>query len=373
MQRMYTQDVERLRSQHGTVIELQAGNRRVAVVPGQLGAVADWTNDGDHGLSLAYVSQQSDILGGEHLWLGPEGGSCSVFFAPGQEQNRSNWRPPFTPAAMKFTTSRGKLITMSSEMTVTSCRGVPFECGITRAVEILDPPQAGRDFGLKSLRADVGAVAWQITNTLENRDQRAWSLETGGLICLWDLVQLPQSGRCVSIAPFRDGPENELGPLPTRDYFDPLSDEEAVIVSEKNCMVLRNRGGRRGKRGVSGRRSRGVMGSYDALAGVLTLIRVTEETAGGEPSWLNNHWGSGEAFGGDALQFYTDPNPTGATGLFELEGFGQAALLAHGEKISLNLELLQVLGSQQELSDCAGQVFGLALKEIPFCQSRRGN
>jgi len=92
-------------SQHAKVLELTNGNVRVAVCPEYQGRVMTSTCDGDSGASFGWINQKfitagqpdphfNNYGGEDRLWLSPEGGQFSLWFAPGAKQDLDHW---FTP------------------------------------------------------------------------------------------------------------------------------------------------------------------------------------------------------------------------------------------------------------------------------------
>ncbi len=82
--------------QHTELIVLSAnkGQSKVAVAPGWQGRVMTSSAQGNDGHSFGWINREliasgklqphMNAFGGEdRFWLGPEGGQCSIFFAPG--------------------------------------------------------------------------------------------------------------------------------------------------------------------------------------------------------------------------------------------------------------------------------------------------
>jgi len=89
---------------HDSVIVLRSGDARVAVSPKYQGKVFTSSADGDAGTSFGWIHYKAfegpadphmNAYGGENrLWLGPEGGKFSLFFAPGAKMEFANWKTP---------------------------------------------------------------------------------------------------------------------------------------------------------------------------------------------------------------------------------------------------------------------------------------
>ena len=105
----YDYDIAFLRGKGIETVELTSrdGLSRIATVPAWQGRVATSTSTGGGGerdgwlthrfIAAGERSRQFNNYGGEErFWLGPEGGTGSWFFAPGQiRSSRTGWsRPP---------------------------------------------------------------------------------------------------------------------------------------------------------------------------------------------------------------------------------------------------------------------------------------
>lgn len=155
-------------SQHTKVVELTDGAAaHVLVCPEYQGRVMTSTCDGEDGASLGWINRafieagkpnaQFNNYGGEdRIWLGPEGGQFSLWFAPGAKQEFANW---FTPPALNegqfeptqnFTST---LARMHRPMKFTNAAKTPFQVDVERDVQLLSGGTFGTLFGPQAAEA----------------------------------------------------------------------------------------------------------------------------------------------------------------------------------------------------------------------------
>ena len=105
---------------HTNVVELTGENgERVAICPEYQGRVMTSTSGDLTGRSFGWVNKSfiekgeadrhfNNFGGEDRLWLGPEGGPYSLWFAPGAEQKLSNWitPPALNDGAFKITSDK---------------------------------------------------------------------------------------------------------------------------------------------------------------------------------------------------------------------------------------------------------------------------
>jgi hypothetical protein len=123
----------------------------------------------------------------------------------------------------------------------------------------------------------------------------------------------------------------------------------------------------RSKIGISPRRSRGVLGSYDATNQVLTVVQFTQPV--GATNYVSSLWKLQEQpFAGDAANSYNDGPPSpGAKPLgpfYELESSSPAAALAPGASLSHVHRTLHLTGPESALDAAARAALGVSLAEI---------
>ena len=370
-------DVAFLR-EHQKVIELAdaSGQARVAVVPAWQGRVATSTAGGAGGTSYGWVNREFiaagqvvphiNVYGGEdRFWLGPEGGQFSVFFAPGAAFDYEHW---FTPAVID--TEPFEVVSQAPDRVL--CRrsihlknfsGTAFELEVSRELRLLNAAETMAGLGLK-LPAGVAAVAFESSNTVHNTGPRAWSRDTG-LLSIWILGMFNASPAATVVVPYVAGPESTLGPVVNDTYFGKVPADR--LVAKDGRLFFKADGGYRSKIGVSPKRAKALLGSYDAASHTLTLVHYT--LPAGATDYVNSMWQRQEhPFGGDVVNSYNDgPAAPGAKQLghfYELETSSPALALAPGGAATHVHQTLHLQGAEADLDVVARAALGVGLAEI---------
>ena len=132
------------------------------------------------------------------------------------------------------------------------------------------------------------------------------------------------------------------------------------LRTEKGFVLFTVDGKYRSKIGLSVQRSLGLIGAFDPVKGLLTILK-TNLPAPGE-RYVNSQWGTQEdAFGGDALNAYNDgPTEDGTImgPFFEMESSSPAAALAPGQTLTHTQTTIHLAGSNDLLKKVIVQVFG---------------
>jgi hypothetical protein len=365
-------------AQHTDTIVLSdhRGQSKIAVAPDWQGRVMTSTAQGDAGLSYGWINRELiasgklqphiNVFGGEdRFWLGPEGGQFSIFFAKGAKFELSDW---FTPAAldtMPFAVSRRAKSSANfrAQFALTNYAGTRFEVQVDRTVQLLGAASAWKKLGTKPADG-VSLVAYESVNQLRNTGSAAWRKDTG-LLSVWILGMFNPGPQTTVVVPIKPGPESELGPKATSDYFGPIPPQRLVV--KENAIFFSGDGRFRSKIGISPRRSKAVLGSYDAANKVLTIVQFTQPE--GVTDYVNSLWRIQEhPFAGDAANAYNDGPPSpGAKPLgpfYELESSSPAAALAPGQKLIHIHRTMHLTGPEPALDLVAMKILGVSLAEI---------
>jgi hypothetical protein len=358
------------------VLSDEKGLAKVAVAPAWQGRVMTSTAGADAGPSFGWINREliasgkllphMNAFGGEdRFWMGPEGGQFSVFFAKGTKFELADW---FTPAA--FDTLPFKVVgqTMNwarftSEFALTNYSGTRFEVAVKREVRLLGTGAAWRKLGVKP-SGEVSLVAYETDNKITNAGKNAWKKDTG-LLSIWILGMFTHSPAATIVVPIKSGPESELGVKVTSDYFGSIPPERLVVKDD--VIYLSADGKFRSKIGINPKRSKGVVGSYDADNKVLTVVQFN--VPAGVTDYVNSLWKlQDNPYGGDASNCYNDGPPSpGAKPLgpfYELESSSPAAALAPGKSLSHIHRTMHLSGPESALDGVARATLGVSLADI---------
>jgi len=311
-------------------------------------------------------SAHMNPFGGEdRLWLGPEGGQFSIYFAPGAAFDYAHWFVPDALDTKPFKTlhkSRDRA-SFEANFPLINYSGTHFHVKLKREVYLLDNKTAWADLGLASTE-NVALVAYESKNTLINAGQQPWKKETG-LLSIWMLGMFAPSSGATIIVPVKSGGESELGARVTSDYFGAIPPER--LKATDDAIFLRGDGKFRSKIGIGPRRSMGKLGSYDADHQVLTIVQFNQPE--GIEDYVNSLWKLQQnPYGGDAANAYNDGPPTPGTKplgpFFEMESSSPAATLPPGGSIEHTRRTIHLTGPEKELDSVAHSVLGVSLAEI---------
>ena len=91
---------------------------------------------------------------------------------------------------------------------------------------------------------------------------------------IWILGMFNPSPEITIVVPYVAGPENQLGPVANDSYFGKVPAER--LVNKDGVLYFSGDGQYRSKIGLSPRRAKTLLGSYDAVHGVLTLVQYNK-------------------------------------------------------------------------------------------------
>lgn len=372
----YAYDLEFLQKiDKPVILKNQSGSAQVIVSPEYQGKVFTSTARGPEGKSFGWINYElleSDSIaghinahGGENrLWIGPEGGRFSVFFKPEGPMTFDNW---FTPAPIdtepwELVSSTAREVIMIKDMELSNYSGTGFKLKIHREVKILEQKDVEVMLGV-SLNEEVDFVGYQTLNKMTNSGANEWTRETGTL-CIWMLDMFAPGEKVTVVVPFIDGPETELGPIATTNYFGEIPPDR-IRIAEK-ILFLKVDGKKRSKIGIGPYRAKPVSGSYDEDHKVLTIAYYPIPE--GENRYVNQLWEDQEnPFAGDVVNAYNDgPLEDGSQlgPFYEIESSSPAAFLKPGESIRYEHDVFHFVGDEDQLDIIAKAVLGVSIEEI---------
>lgn len=363
---------------HTKVIVLsdQAGQAKVALAPAWQGRVMTSTMAGDAGPSFGWINREliasgeikphMNAFGGEdRFWMGPEGGQFSIYFEKGKKFEFADWQVPaiLDTKPFKVVSKSDDRALFGEEFSLTNYSGTVFQVGVEREVHLLPPAQAWEKLGVKPAKG-VNVVAYASNNKITNKGKEAWKKETG-LLSVWILGMFNPSPSTTVVVPIKAGPESELGVKVTSDYFGQVPPDRLVV--REDVVFLRADGQYRSKIGINPKRSKAILGSYDADSKVLTIVQFNQPA--GVTDYVNSLWKlQDDPYSGDAANSYNDGPPApGAKPMgpfYELESSSPAAALAPGESLTHIHRTVHLTGPEPALDEIAKATLGVSLQDI---------
>ncbi len=373
----FGEDVAFLKSHTDLVVLSDAkGAAKVAIAPAWQGRVMTSTAGNDAGRSFGWINREliasgkllphMNAFGGEdRFWLGPEGGQFSIYFAKGAKFELANWfvPAPFDTLPFRTVSQSQNRASFALEFALTNYSGTRFEVAVSREVRLLDTSVAWQKLGVPPSEG-VSLVAFESDSRISNAGQNAWQKETG-LLSVWILGMFTPSPSATIVVPIKPGPESKLGVKVTSDYFGTIPPER--LKARKNLVFLRADGKFRSKIGINPKRSKSVLGAYDADNQVLTIVQFNQPE--GVTDYVNSLWKlQDNPYGGDVANSYNDGPPSpGAKPLgpfFEMESSSPAASLAPGQSLAHLHRTIHLTGPETALDPVARAVLGVSLAEI---------
>ena len=377
-ERTYAEDLAFL-TKHTEVVELGAGgDGRVAVAPAYQGRVMTSTLAGKEDASFGWLNEEfiaagkadpafNNYGGEDRFWLGPEGGQFALWFKNGQPFESSCWVTPagFDDGTWQLADRDEKSVSLKTRFDVASYSDTTFHCGVDRRIVALDAGQTAAALGA-AMPDGARAVGFASENTLTNVGDGPWG-RGGGLLSVWILGQFKPLPRGKVIVPFKPGPDAELGPRATLDYFGDLPAERGVLTD--GHLLFACDGKFRSKIGISPARARNVLGSYDAGAKVLTIVQFNLPSGASELPYVNSLWEmQDKPFAGDVVNSYNDGEESPGAGqlgpFYELETSSPAAELGPGQAVTHVHRTCHFAGDADALNALSQKVLGVDLATV---------
>jgi hypothetical protein len=358
------------------VLESQSGAEKVALAPAWQGRVMTSTAQGDKGTSFGWVNRDLiakeelqphiNVFGGEdRFWLGPEGGQFSIFFAPGAHFALADWQTPapIDTEPYEVIESTHDTAVFRHRFELTNYSGTKFKLTAKRAIRLLDARDALGNLGVK-LPPDAHAVALESVNSIANTGTATWTKETG-LLSIWILGMMNATPSTTVVIPFKKGSEAESAPIVNDAYFGKVPADRLRVKDD--VILFRADAKHRSKIGLSPKRAKPILGSYDATNRVLTIVQYTQPD--GASDYVNSMWQiQKNPFSGDVIYSYNDgPPKPGAPqfgDVYELETSSPALALAPHEVATHIHRTIHIQGREHDLDKISRQLLGIGLAEI---------
>jgi hypothetical protein len=167
------------------------------------------------------------------------------------------------------------------------------------------------------------------------------------------------------VIPFVSGDEEKLGRRVNDEYFGKVPSERLVV--QDNVLFFAADAGYRSKIGIPPSRCKPILGSYDSVNKVLTLVQFTLPK--GVKDYVNSMWELQEnPFGGDVVNSYNDGPPApGKPQLgkfYELETSSPALALKPQQKYTHVHRTIHLQGPEAALDKIARATLGVGLDQI---------
>ena len=373
----FGEDVDFLRRHTPTVVLSDPrGAARVAICPALQGRVAVSTAGGDSGSSFGWLNRaliasgqlvpHMNVFGGaDRFWLGPEGGQFSLFFAPGAPQDLAHWQTPAPIDAEPFALAveAQDHAVLRKTMRLTNASGTVFDLEVEREVRLHPIARIWQEVGAAA-NGRVAVVGFETRNRVTNRGPAAWRRESG-LISIWIAGTFAPSPSTILVLPYRLPSESDLGPVVNDRYFGRVPAHR--LLTREGAVYFRGDGQHRAKIGIPPRYARAALGSYDADAGLLTIVSYPQPA--GARDYVSSLWEQqSDPYGGDAVNAYNDgPATPGAAPFgpfYELETSSPALALGPGESAEHVQRTLHFAAAPEDLDLVARGALGVGVVEI---------
>ena len=358
------------------IMSSKSGDALVAISPQLQGRVLTSSAAGMNGLSYGWINRELissnkilehiNAFGGEdRFWIGPEGGQFSIFFKKDVEFNLNNW---FTPAAIdtesfEVVWHKDDRIMLSKRMLLKNYSGTEFDLQVDREIQLLSENDAVTALGITQGN-NIKMAAYQSVNKMTNSGSKIWKKETG-LLSIWVLGMFNPSPSTTVVIPFNEGSEDDLGQVVNDAYFGKVPSDRLVI--KNNVIYFSGDGQYRSKIGLSPKRAKSVLGSYDEKNSTLTIVQYNKPDDISD--YVNSMWElQDKPYAGDVVNSYNDgppePNVKPLGPFYELETSSPAAALAPGDAIEHIHQTFHLQGSEAELDIVAKAMLGVSIQEI---------
>ncbi|KAA3620231.1 MAG: hypothetical protein DWQ05_01235 [Calditrichaeota bacterium] len=352
------------------VLQNENGQAKVLVAAEYQGRVMTSTASGDAGLSFGWLNYDLiasgkfgphiNAFGGEdRFWLGPEGGQFSLFFKNGDPFDLAHWQtPPAIDSEPFEIVAQSKTnVSFRKKMQLLNYSNSRFDLQIDREIHLLNEGTIAEKLGMK-IESSVNSVAFESINKITNIGKSGWKKKTG-LLSIWILGMLNPSDETIVVIPLR-------GSARINDnYFGKVPPERLVVRNQ--VAFFKGDGKMRSKIGVPPGSTRPILGSYDAINKILTIVQFTFDSKA--EYYVNSAWEMQQfPYKGDVINSYNDGPPSpGAKALgpfYELESSSAARELNPGESCTHIHSTFHFTGPESVLDKIAQNKFGVGLTAI---------
>ena len=370
----YGYDSTFLSKYDSTFIELtdESGTARVIISPVWQGRVMTSTSTGVDGASYGWLNYDlltsgkkkkrfNPVGGEERLWLGPEGGQFSIYFAKGDSFNINKWQVPgiIDTIPYKTQTGSGAQAMFATEATFKNFSGYEFNIFIERRVRLLRLPETESLLGSK-IPQGVQVVAYETHNRIENKSNVDWKKETG-LLSIWLLGMMTPTDSTTVILPFH--PIANAQSLINSSYFGSIPSDRLTI--KDSVLFFRCDGRYRSKIGLPPSIAKPMAASFDFSRNILTVIVFPVHE---DEMYVNSKWEmQRDPYSGDVVNSYNDGPLADGSQLgpfYELESSSPAKELKRAQSQTYIQVTSHFEGDYEGLRELTKKLLGIDLNEL---------
>lgn len=274
-----------------------------------------------------------------------------------------NWKTPaaFDSEPWDIVRKGVESAALKKVMNLTNYAGTSLEIMVNRTVSILDTAAIRQELGI-TISDSIRVVGYSTENKITNIGQQAWTEKTG-MPCMWILDMFNPSPSTVIVVPFKKTDEKDFGSVATTDYFGQIPPDR--LKHNDHVLFLKADGKSRGKLGVVPVKAPDMIGSYDAVHKVLTILKFDIDPSA---KYLNQEWNTTKpSFDGDAVNAYNDgPLADGSQmgPFYELESVSPAAFLKPTQSLTHRQSVFHFTGNENLLNNISQKLLGVSLQEI---------
>jgi len=210
----------------------------------------------------------------------------------------------------------------------------------------------------------MGLVGFESNNKLFNAGDEKWDKESG-LISIWILGLYIPGDETVICIPYQEGNEYDLGPVMNDTYFGKVPADRLKAID--GTIYFSADGKYRSKIGLNWHRCKNILGSYDPVKNVLTIVQFNKPEHPGD--YVKAMWEiMQDPYDGDAVNSYndgvTEPGGKPLGPFYELETSSSVTELNQGESIEHIHRTFHFQGKQADLDGISRELLGVSLEEI---------
>ena len=364
----FDKDLAFLRKYDDSIVVLSQGSSRVIVSPKYQAKV--FTSTPGDGSSFGWINYKAfdaepdphmNAYGGENrIWLGPEGGPFSLFFARGFEMSFANWKIPaaFDTESWELLSASDTMASLKKNMRLANYAGTELRLTITRQIRVLDRSNIKQLLDI-TYGNDVKAVGYSTDNIVTNTGSFQWN-DSSGMPCIWMLDMFPPSSSTTVIIPYKKDTASKIA---NTGYFGEIPSTRIKYVD--STLFFKADGKMRGKLGIVPHSAKNVAGSYDADKKTLTIALFdVNQTA----PYLNMEWDTKKPpFSGDAVNAYNDgPLEDGRQlgPFYELESVSPAAFLAPGQSLTHTHSVFHFTADEETIDAICRKTLGVTIGQV---------